>query len=138
IADFKNSLLEAVRSHADVNVPLGASLSGGLDSSTVVCMAPQALRCYSIKYDDGTTDEAAEADEIEFASIVAKHRNAELVAVPVDDAGLEPVAETACWQVDEPFPSLNIIAQWIVFRAASRDGIKVVLTAQGDDELLGG
>jgi asparagine synthase (glutamine-hydrolysing) len=132
IADLRNALTKAVRSHADVRVPSAISLSGGLDSSAVACLAPQPLRCYSVTYDERAID------EMEFARSVAASRKSELIPVRIDNDELELIADAACWHLDEPFPTTTVLAQWAVFRAASRDRVKVMLTGQGADELLGG
>lgn len=127
-----SSLRAAVQSHASTEVPAAISLSGGLDSSTIACCAPTPMRCYSMTYDGGP------ADEIEHARVVADRRQTQLVPVRVAADELEPLTDEAVWHLDEPFPSLTVLAQSAVFRAAARDGVKVVLTGQGADELLGG
>jgi asparagine synthase (glutamine-hydrolysing) len=132
LEEFAATLRAAVSAHARVTVPAGVSLSGGLDSSAVACFAPRGLPCFSLIHDDPAVDESP------FARAVAAHLEAPLLAVRLDPAELPEVTDAAVRDLDEPFPSLSVVAQWAVFRAAAAFGIKVMLTGQGADELLGG
>jgi len=122
------------------DVPIGAFLSAGLDSSSIVAMmsrtAKSPLRTYTItfpeKYRKGenTLDDPAVAAR--FArELGCEHR--EIVVEP-DVANLLP---KLCWHMDEPVADPAIIAAYLVSREASRD-VTVLLSGVGGDELFGG
>ncbi len=130
--DFDRRLRDAVDFHAATAVPAAVSLSGGLDSSAIAMLTPEALRCYSLTHEDPAIDESS------YARAVASRRGASWTPVRLADEDLPGAVDAVVWQLDEPFPSLSVVAQWAVFQAASWDGVRVVLTGQGADELLGG
>jgi asparagine synthase (glutamine-hydrolysing) len=138
---FRELLFESVRMHLRSDVPVGSCLSGGLDSSSIVCLMDRMLReeksltpihtisaCYSEK----------EVDERPFMEAVASKINCEphYIYPSVNDAFA--VAEKITWHQDEPYGSTSIFAQWSVFAAAKDAGVKVMLDGQGADEQLAG
>jgi asparagine synthase (glutamine-hydrolysing) len=138
---FRALLTESVRMHLRSDVPVGSCLSGGLDSSSIVCLMDQQLRgedsagpihtisaCYREK----------EVDERVFMEAVARETNCDphYVYPRVDDAFAS--AEKITWHQDEPYGSTSIFAQWSVFAAARAAGVKVMLDGQGADEQLAG
>ncbi len=122
------------------DVPLGAFLSAGLDSSSIVAMmsrtAKKPLHTYTItfpeKYRKGenTLDDPAVAARLA-RQLGCEHR--EIVVEP-DVANLLP---RLCWHMDEPVADPAIIAAYLVCREASRD-VTVLLSGVGGDELFGG
>jgi asparagine synthase (glutamine-hydrolysing) len=127
-----------VRLHLRSDVPLGISLSGGIDSSAIVCAArhiqgPSAeIHSFSFIADDPRISEARWVDRAAQASGATVHR----VHLQSRDL-LESLNEVIAAQ-DEPFVSTSIFAQWCIFRAARDAGVKVLLDGQGADELLAG
>ena len=124
---------DAVRSHLESDVPVGAFLSGGLDSSTVVAqMAAQgrAPHTFSIGFDARDFDELAWARRVA-ARFGTRHE--------------EEVVTAGCWQaldeiipaLDEPFADVSAIPTWFVSRLAARR-VKVVLSGDGGDEVFAG
>jgi asparagine synthase (glutamine-hydrolysing) len=125
---------DAVRLQLVSDVPLGALLSGGIDSSTVVAFMSEALsipvRTFSIGFDDQTYD------ELPYARTVAAHfgtDHCEEVLQP-DIASL---AEQLVHHLDEPFGDFSVFPTYLVCRLASQS-VKVVLSGDGGDELFGG
>jgi asparagine synthase (glutamine-hydrolysing) len=127
-------LREAVESHMMSDVPLGAFLSGGVDSSAVVGMMAQAssrpVKTFSIGFDD------PEFDELEHARTVARHFGTDHHEFVVRPDGLTILDELIS-HFDEPFADSSAIPTWYVSEIARRH-VTVVLSGDGGDELFGG
>ena len=121
------------------DVPVGASLSGGLDSSVVVNLAARLLGHNANQFRAFTS--IAEGHSEDESGLAA--RSAALAGVqwcPVRPVG-EAVAKDLTgmvWSMDEPFTSLAMFAHYQVMRAAANSGIKVMLDGQGSDEVFVG
>jgi asparagine synthase (glutamine-hydrolysing) len=131
---LKKVLTDAVRSHLVSDVPLGAFLSGGIDSSLVVGLMAGAsstpVKTFSIGFDE------PEFDELEHARRVARHfgtEHHELVVKP--DA--VSILDRLIAHFDEPFADSSAIPTWYVSEMARRH-VTVVLSGDGGDELFGG
>ena len=124
---------DAVRSHLVSDVPLGAFLSGGVDSSVVVGLMAEAsprVTTFSIGFDE------PQYDELPYARAVAEHFGTdhhEFVVRPDAVAILDPLVE----HFDEPFADSSAIPTWYVSEIARRH-VTVVLSGDGGDELFGG
>jgi asparagine synthase (glutamine-hydrolysing) len=135
--ELRERLLTNVRMHLRSDVPVGAALSGGLDSSAVVCamreLEPEMdLHTFTFVAPGSSIDEEAWADLINTRTKAANHK----VIVEEDDL-VRDLPELIAAQ-GEPFGTTSIYAQYRVFQAAKEAGIKVMLEGQGADELLGG
>ena len=148
-ADLHDLLEDSVRLRLQADVPVGTCLSGGLDSSTIVCLANRLLfnddaglqwhergqrqKTFSACYDDERHDERT------FIQAVLDATGAEAnFTFPGKHASLEELIPQVIWHQDEPFGSTSILAQWHVMEAAHRRGVTVLLDGQGADELLAG
>jgi asparagine synthase (glutamine-hydrolysing) len=126
-------LTDAVRSHLVSDVPLGAFLSGGIDSSLVVALMAEAsshVQTFSIGFD------VPAFDELEPARRVARHFGTdhhELVVRPDAVAILDRLVS----HFDEPFADASAIPTWYVSEMARRH-VTVALSGDGGDELFGG
>jgi asparagine synthase (glutamine-hydrolysing) len=130
-------LADAVRSHMVSDVPLGAFLSGGVDSSAVVGMMARAaggsgqpVKTFSIGFDD------PEFDELEHARTVARHFGTDHHEFVVRPDGLT-ILDALISHFDEPFADSSAIPTWYVSEIARRH-VTVVLSGDGGDELFGG
>jgi asparagine synthase (glutamine-hydrolysing) len=133
---------DAVRSHTLSDVAVGTCLSGGLDSSSIVCAAAQlrhraelenyAHRAYGYVAADPRFSERHHMDAVVQATGVEMNH-----VECSDDAFLDTVPAVLAAQ-DEPFGSASIAVQYLVFKRARETGVTVMLDGQGADETLGG
>ncbi len=132
--ELRERLDRAVRSHLVSDVPVGAFLSGGLDSSTVVGRAAQAtpgLPTYTIAYRDG---DRSDLEHARIAAAAFRTKHTERIVEIGDLAGaLARAAEV----YDEPLYDSSALAVAEV-AALARPEVKVVLTGDGGDEIFGG
>jgi asparagine synthase (glutamine-hydrolysing) len=136
-ANLRALFLDSVRHHLRSDVPLGAALSGGIDSSAVVCamraVEPDApIHTFSFIADGTTVSEAPWAD------LVNRHVGATAHSVVVEPHELARDLDDMIVAQGEPFGSTSIYAQYRVFRLAREHGVTVTLDGQGADELLAG
>lgn len=135
---LKDALRESVRLHLRSDVPVGAALSGGLDSSLLLAVMrevagrDQEIRCFSYSAGPGAVD------EYPYAEIVAEQQRARLTRVAVAAKDFPDVLSRLVRSQGEPFTSTSMLAQQHVYSAAREHGITVMLNGQGADELFGG
>ncbi len=136
IERVREKFLESVRIRLISDVPLGAFLSGGIDSSAIVAamarLTDQPVKTYSIGF------EGADSfyNELPYARIVAnafKTDHHEIIVRP-EIANLLP---SLIWYLDEPIADSAFVTTYLVARLASRS-VKVILSGVGGDELFGG
>jgi asparagine synthase (glutamine-hydrolysing) len=134
VTELRRLLQEAVACHLESEVPLGAFLSGGLDSATVVALMSRALsrrvQTFTIGFDEGGYNEAPAAAEVARA-LGTEHT--ELVVRPDADALVEGLVAA----FDEPFADSSAIPTYLVAQLA-RTKVTVALSGDGGDELFGG
>jgi asparagine synthase (glutamine-hydrolysing) len=127
---------DAVKRQLQSDVPVGAYLSGGLDSSVVTALASRAgserLQTFTGRFDAGP-----QFDESPYARLVADRYGAEMHLVTPTEADFVDLMPKLVRQMDEPAAGPGLFPQYMVSRhAASR--VKVVLGGQGGDEMFGG
>lgn len=139
-AQFRALLDDAVRLRLRADVPVGSCLSGGLDSSSLVCTMRTQLgdRAAAQQNTFSAGSDVPRYDERAFiAPVVATTGTASYTTIPSAD-GLLQELEPVAWHQDEPFGSTSVYAQWCVCRLARERGVIVMLDGQGADEVLGG
>ncbi|OGV73067.1 MAG: asparagine synthase (glutamine-hydrolyzing) [Lentisphaerae bacterium RIFOXYB12_FULL_65_16] len=126
---------DAVKAQMVSDVPLGVFLSGGIDSSTVACLAQAAtserLRTFSIGFDVKGFDESP------YARLVARQIGSEHIEERLSEANLLDVLDDALDCLDEPIADPSIVPTFLLSRLAARH-VKVVLGGDGGDEVWGG
>lgn len=144
---FYDLFEDSIRLHLRSDVAIGSCLSGGLDSSSIVCVANKLLfsehvvssdligekqKTFSSCFDDPRFDERQHIENVLFAT--SAERN---YTFPSPQNLLNDLPRLI-WHQDEPFGSTSIYAQWCVMKIAAESGVRVLLDGQGGDELLAG
>ncbi len=132
---FSTLLEEAVRRRLVADVPLGAFLSGGIDSSVITGLASRyksGLHTFSIGFPDEKF-----FDETAYARLVAKHFQTEHTVFSLSNRALYEHAEAILNTIDEPFADSSAINVYILSKE-TRKHVTVALSGDGADELLGG
>jgi asparagine synthase (glutamine-hydrolysing) len=139
---FEALLEQSVRTRLRSDVPVGTSLSGGLDSSTIVCMLAEArMRTPTLTQNtfSGRFDELDPTlSEGQFIDLVVEQTGVDAHSVTPTVGGLVEESERLHWHQEEPFLSASIYLQWCVMRLAQEQQTTVLLDGQGADELLAG
>jgi asparagine synthase (glutamine-hydrolysing) len=134
VEELRDRLAESVRLHQVSDVPVGAFLSGGLDSSAVVAMMSRPkdvdLKTFSIGFAEASHDELPYARQVA-AQFGTDHYD--LVLRP----NVVQIVEDLTWYLDEPFGDTSAIPTYMVSKLAA-EHVKVVLSGDGGDELFAG
>jgi len=135
IGDLREKLDEAVKLRLVSDVPLGAFLSGGVDSSLIAALMRKhsnaAIRTFSIGFEGDDS-----FDETPYAERVARHLNTEHTAFRVEPEALSLLPELV-WHHDQPFADSSAIPTYLVSKL-TREQVTVALTGDGGDELFAG
>jgi len=126
---------DAVRLQLRSDVPLGAHLSGGLDSSTVVSIAASMLAGVTFRTFTGAFSEGPAFDETGFAKQVAQYAGVEYNEVYVPGVEFPDTLPKLVYYMDQPQAGPGLYPQYHVCRLAA-DHVKVTLGGQGGDELF--
>jgi asparagine synthase (glutamine-hydrolysing) len=136
IEQFNNLFTAAVQRRLRSDVPLGTSLSGGLDSSSVLAciqsLAPAEYKTFSATFPGFASDESAWIQQVTECFDTQNH------AVQPGADQLVNDFETICYHQEEPFQSASVAAQYYVYGLAKQHQVKVLLDGQGADEILAG
>ena len=136
-ADRVLMLLEdSVRLQLRSDVPLGCHLSGGLDSTSVTCIAASLLDA-QVKTFTGAFSEGKDYDETEYAREVSLAAGTEYFEVRPTAADFVDTLPRIIYHMDEPAAGPGVFPQFLVSKLAS-EHVKVVLGGQGGDEMFGG
>ena len=134
IAELNALLMDAVRIRMRCDVPFGAFLSGGVDSSTIVGLMTQCssspIQTFSIGFYDERFDETPYAEEAA-ALFKTLHKSQKV------DKEIVDLWQKVIYHCDQPHGDTSFIPTYIVSKLASKT-VKVVLTGDGGDELFGG
>jgi asparagine synthase (glutamine-hydrolysing) len=141
IAEFQEQLRAAVTRQLLSDVPIGAFLSGGLDSSAVVAIARQAqpdyrMPCYTMAFDDDFSSEGSPSD-LPYAQQAARHLGVDLIEVHAGARVVDRLDEVL-FALDEPTGDPAPINAYLISERAHADGLKVLLSGTGGDDILAG
>ncbi len=136
IIDYLKWLLQdAVRIRLRSDVPLGAHLSGGLDSSSIVAISRLSLGDSTFHTFTGAFEEGKEFNETEYARIVSKAFNTEYNEIVLAARDFQDNIKKIIYYMDEPEAGPGLFPQFFVSKLASKK-VKVVLGGQGGDEIF--
>jgi asparagine synthase (glutamine-hydrolysing) len=139
--ELSERVASAVRRQLVADVPVGAFLSGGLDSSAIVAMMRRAwpnrpITCFSIRLADGVDSEGNPAD-LPYARRVARHLNVDLEEVLVESSDIDRLEEMVNL-LDEPQADPAPINALLIAERARAMGIPVLLSGAGGDDIFSG
>jgi asparagine synthase (glutamine-hydrolysing) len=139
ILQTENAVRTAVHRQMVADVPVGAFLSGGLDSSAVVAFATEKapdIRCFTIEAAGGPED--GTPDDLPYARQVANHLNVPLEVVRVDADKMANDLEMMVEHLEEPLADPACLNVLYISRLAREQGITVLLSGTGGDDLFTG
>ena len=136
IAEFRELFADAVRIQMRSDVPVGASLSAGMDSTSVVAYAAKTtqdarLKTFAVGFEGADWDERAGARQI------AQMYGTEHFDITVSPGDVRRLLPRLVWSMDEPMGDGSIVPVYAVSQLA-RQHVKVMLNGAGGDELFGG
>ena len=142
IEEFRTLFLDALKIHTHSDVPVGTCLSGGLDSSAIVCASNQLRKRFQIpNYTHsafGYCPFDEKYSEKKYMDMVIDATSVRMNRVNFTQDQFQNALPLIIQSQDEPFGSASIIAQWFVFQKAKENGMTVMLDGQGSDEMLAG
>jgi asparagine synthase (glutamine-hydrolysing) len=130
-------LRDSVRRHLVSDVPFGAFLSGGIDSSTIVALMSECLAAPVKTFSVGFDGDGAAFSELPYARLVAGRYGTDHHEICVRAQDLVAHAEKIVWHLDQPIADAATLANYMVAELARRH-VKMVLTGEGGDELFAG
>lgn len=129
-------LEDAVRLRLRADVPVGAYLSGGLDSTLVAGLVERSgvarLRTFSVRFEDRDLDEGP------FQAEAVRHLGTDHQQIPCTASQIGAVFPDVIWHVEKPILRTAPAPLYLLSRLVREHGYKVVLTGEGADEMLGG
>lgn len=136
LEEFSSLFEDAVRLRLRSDVPVGITLSGGLDSTGVLSAAAGeaalAPTCFTSIYSDNVQGERA------WAELASRAANATLVPVAAPQDDWLPTLRKISWHMDAPGYSPAVYPLWHLMKRARAEGVPVLLEGQGADEALAG
>lgn len=139
VRELRSAIRRSVHAQLVSDVPVGAFLSGGVDSSAVVAFARERnpdIRCFTIDAEGG--DDAGQEADLPYAQQVARHLGVSLEVVRVSPQAFAHDLESLVYQLDEPIADPSGLNVLYIARAAHAAGIKVLLSGTGGDDLFTG
>ena len=137
VEKFSEKFIQSVQLRLRADVPVGAALSGGLDSSAIVLTIPEikndiSLSTFSVVYDE------AKISERKYVEAVLKNDFIKGHILQPSFEEYENNRKKVLWQQEEPYNGIGVEAQHSMFAVAREAGVKVMLDGQGADEILAG
>jgi asparagine synthase (glutamine-hydrolysing) len=142
IVAVRNAVETAVERQMVADVPVGAFLSGGLDSSAITAFAKKyagadGLKCFTISIDDKDAKLDGMTADLPYAKRVAKHLDVDLLTVHVGPEIADELT-TMIYHLDEPQADTSPLNVLFISRMAKDHGIKVLLSGTGGDDIFSG
>ncbi len=138
VEKFHDLLQHSVATRLRSDVPVGTSLSGGLDSASVLALASSLPSSVYNHKAFSAVFPGHEKDESELIHATAERFKVSVFEVRPSADGLAEKMKKLLYHQDEPFGSSSVYAQFDVYQRAEKEGVKVLLDGQGADEVLAG
>ncbi|WP_432837221.1 asparagine synthase (glutamine-hydrolyzing) [Dactylosporangium sp. CA-092794] len=135
VAELRAALRDSVRAHLRADVPVGAFLSSGIDSTAIVALAAEIhprLQAFTAGFDTATA-----YSELEIAERSAKRLGVELIPAIVRPEQVMEALPRIVWHLGDPVADPSIVPLYFLARTAA-EHVTVVLSGEGADELAGG
>lgn len=134
---LRELFFNAVKRRLIADVPVGSCLSGGLDSSSIVCVMRQLepkieIKTFSLVFPGLSIDES------KYQRVVVEKCNVKWFRTTFTARDILRDLEDLIWTQEEPFPTLSIYGQYRIMKLAHENNMKVLLDGQGSDEILAG
>ena len=138
VSRAEDLLARAVGTHRYADVKVGALLSGGLDSSTLIALAHRNGAPKLPTYSLGFRDAAPGFCEMRYVDAMARRDRIENHETTFDASWIEANTDRILWTLEEPPLAMPAFAQFRLFELCAQEGAIVVLDGQGSDEITGG
>lgn len=140
VAEFRDLFDDAVKIRMRSDVPVGVTLSGGLDSSAISIVMKNSLSTEQTLNILSAVSPGSKQDETEFIDIMGQHLQSEVNKVELGWGPEEAIElmKQATWHNDSPLGSFSNVAHYLLMKKARDLGVTVILSGQGADELLCG
>jgi asparagine synthase (glutamine-hydrolysing) len=137
ILDLRDRFDQAVRRQLVSDVPVGLSLSSGVDSSALLALMQHHLnrpvKAFTIGFEGKEVD-----NEIQVAQRIAHHFKAETYVQMIREQDYVSFMDSYIWHLEEPIVNQSAMAYYFVAKMAREHGVKVLLNGQGPDEAFAG
>ena len=138
---LKKLFYDSIHLHLRADVPIGTGLSGGVDSSSIVCVINEILREKGSQALQNTFSSCSSIEAYDERPFIAEVVRKTKVKTHYTFPPLEELFDTSkkiLWHQDEPYLSTSIYAEWHVFKIVSEASVKATLEGHGADELFAG
>ena len=138
-AKFNELFYTSIKRRLRSDVPVGSSLSGGLDSSLVVCVIDELKKGTAQKQNTfSAVFPGFKKDERKYMDYVIAKTNVDPHFVTPDDESMIADIDKLAWHQEEPFGSASIYVQYCVMKLAKENNVTVLMDGQGADEIMAG
>lgn len=141
VATLNDLVKDAIRLQMIADVPVGAFLSGGLDSSLIVAhmakLTANPVRTFTIRFTDADQKFEASIDDSQYAREVAALFNCDHQEITIEP-DIVSLLPKMIWHLDEPLADPAAINTYLISKAAREAGVTVLLNGMGGDEVFGG
>lgn len=137
---FRELFAQSVSLRLNSDVKFGSCLSGGLDSSSIVCMMDRILNDHDKFNTISICWNEKDIDEQEYIDAVTAHTNSfnKKVFPSMEELSWEGTFDKIVYHQDQPVPTASHFSEYKVYEAAAQNGLPVMLDGKGADEYLGG
>jgi asparagine synthase (glutamine-hydrolysing) len=141
VVKTRDIVIDSIKSRLMSDVQIGCFLSGGVDSSIISCIASNEvpnLKTYTIGFENGNDPYGGDNDESVFAEDYAKKIKTNHKTIKVTSDDFKNVLEEFIYYADQPFGVSSGLGIFLITKEARKDGVKVLLSGDGADEMFGG